>query len=406
MGGVLLQYSTRCAAAVACLLALPCSSGAFDQDDRDVMGRHLGATAEAVSKFGEAGETLRHIASGQFAGSGSQRREMARRVDAALDPWRKASSSVRNSLPYKIVPHALLFSDVATTVIAPTLEGDYRGAVAAAVNIGASPTVTGAGASFFGAIGTGFGSTVGSFVPVVGTAVGGMVGGAVGAVAGGYISAAGYDLYVRELVQDGVEVGIASVFDISPLQQAMQARHDFLRERAADDLKQEWEKLHVVSRDFAPEQIELVGPGSTPYVVSAKPPVEADDSGEEPVSEASDFLLGVRKFAIGPLVWEIEGGYATTRAEYPGVTHSSHTAKGQVIGNRIVGTMHWLLTSKKEPCSFVVRETSPFVLEFSADTVKGELQSGPVEVLSTTCEGEWAKTTQPLTFTSDWRVLE
>ncbi|MHB1109880.1 MAG: hypothetical protein ACYCZU_06145, partial [Devosia sp.] len=65
---------------------------------------------------------------------------------------------------------------------------------------------------------------VGSFIPVVGTALGGMVGGAIGTVAGGFITSFAYDKYVKELVGKGVETGLAAVFDTDPLGQAMLAR--------------------------------------------------------------------------------------------------------------------------------------------------------------------------------------
>lgn len=277
---------------MALLLASAQPSMALDQETLDRISRHLGATAEAVSKFGEIGETLTHIASGKFSGTGSQKRDMARRVDDALDPWRKASASTKASLPYTVAPNAFLLSDFATSVFAPAMEGDYRGAMGGAANIAVAPTATGAGATLFGAIGTGIGATVGSFIPVVGTALGSMVGGAIGTVAGGYVSAAAYDIYVKDLVQKGVEGGIAAVFDVAPLQQAMMARDAFLREQGADDLKRAWADLNMVSKDFNPEGVELVWPGSTPYIVQT-PPGGTTPLPPEP-GAVGDLLAGIK----------------------------------------------------------------------------------------------------------------
>jgi hypothetical protein len=128
---------------------------------------------------------------------------------------------------------------------------------------------------------------IGSFIPVVGTAVGGMVGGAVGTVAGGYLSAIAYDKYVKDLVGGGVEAGIAAIFDTSNLTQAMMARDAFLREQGANDLKKAWDSLRLVSRDFNPAGIELVGPGATPYIVAPKPPPTPSDAAPAPEQQAA-----------------------------------------------------------------------------------------------------------------------
>jgi branched-chain amino acid transport system permease protein len=66
------------------------------------------------------------------------------------------------------------------------MEGDGKGAIGGAVNIGVSSLVAtqgaAAGAQLFGMVG----GAVGSFIPVVGTAAGVMVGGAIGSVTGGF----------------------------------------------------------------------------------------------------------------------------------------------------------------------------------------------------------------------------
>ncbi|MDP2409216.1 MAG: hypothetical protein Q8M26_02905 [Pseudolabrys sp.] len=262
----------RMAALVAVLLPVSAQPAlALDQDDLDSLSRHGGATFEAFSKFGDIGETLTHVSSGKFEGTGSQKRAMAGRFSRAMAPVRGASQATKNSLSYKVLPHAFMASDIVTSIIAPAIEGDYRGAMGSAVNIGAAPTLTGAGASVFGAIGTGIGATVGSFIPVVGTAGGAMVGGAIGTVAGGYICAAAYDIYVKEWVGKGVEGGIAGMFDVAPQQQAMRTRHEFLYAQAADDLKPHWDRLRAAG--FGSGGVELIGPESTPYISIPKPPL-------------------------------------------------------------------------------------------------------------------------------------
>ena len=254
-------------------LVLPQPALALDQDDRQSLSRHGEASVEAFAKFGDVGETLTHINSGKFGGTGSQRREMSRRVDAALEPWRNASQSAKSSLSYKVLPHAFTVADEGMSILGAAIEGDYRGAMGIAVSVAVEPSATAAAASVFGAIGTGAGMVVGSFIPVVGTAGGAMVGGAIGTVAGGYISSFAYDKYVKDHVGKGVEAGLAGLFDDTKLHEAMMARDAFLREQGADDLKAAWSQLRMVSKDFNPAGVELVGPGSTPYIVPPKPPL-------------------------------------------------------------------------------------------------------------------------------------
>jgi hypothetical protein len=241
---------------------------AVDQDDLDTLSRHGAASFEAFAKFGEVGETLRDMRTSDFVGigTGSQKRDMARRANRAIEPWRKASASAKNNLSYKLVPSAMLATDIATSFIAPSMEGDIRGAVSGAVNIAVAPSVVGT----FTAIGTGAGAVLGSFVPVVGNALGGVVGGAVGTVAGGYISAYAYDKYVKELVARAVEGGIAAVFDTSPLQQAMQARQAFLHRNASPEVKAEWDRMNAVSRSFGGGESQVLDWERLPYVIERK----------------------------------------------------------------------------------------------------------------------------------------
>jgi hypothetical protein len=296
-------------------LTMPASASAADEPIDVVAGRHVGATAEAVNQFAEHVSGMRNVRAADYVGlgTGSQKRELARLGNGALEPWKNAAETTKASLPFKLAPHAMLASDIATGLIAPAMEGDYRGAMGAAVNMAVAPTITGGGASMVGAIGTGAGMAIGSFIPVVGTAVGGMVGGAVGTVAGGYLSAIAYDKYVKDLVGGGVEAGIAAIFDTSNLTQAMMARDAFLREQGANDLKKAWDSLRLVSRDFNPAGIELVGPGSTPYIVAPKPPLETAPPEQQAalppdLSGLTSFVLNQNDQIQYPLQCKIDGG--------------------------------------------------------------------------------------------------
>ncbi|ADZ70258.1 hypothetical protein [Polymorphum gilvum] len=376
---------------------------ALEQDDLDSLSRHLAASGEAAARFGEVGETLTNLGKNSFAGAGtgSQKRDLARRANAALDPWRRASAATKASLPYKVAPHAFMVSDVITSVMAPGIEGDYRGATSNAVNIAVSVQAVGGGVALFGAIGSGVGATLGSFIPVVGTAFGGMVGGAIGKVAGGYIAATGYDLYVKEAVGQGVDAGLSCLFDTDPLSQARQARQEFLRAKAAADLLPRWEALHAVGRDFGGGETELVGPGGLPRVLP--PDVEPNVA-----QTTGNVLAGVRKFSLGPQVWEITDGAATFETVYPGVVHTTHTARGTVGVNRIEGTMIWVHRDNDRRCGYVVRETHPFLFLFTADTVSGTISPGSLEILETrgSCEQSWENRMQQTTFTAPWGKVE
>ncbi|MDP2412091.1 MAG: hypothetical protein Q8M26_17645, partial [Pseudolabrys sp.] len=307
---------------------------------------------------------------------------------------------------YKVLPHAFTVADEGMSMLGAAIEGDYRGAMGTAVSVAVEPSATAAAASVFGAIGTGVGATVGSFIPVVGTAGGAMVGGAIGTVAGGYISSFAYDKYVKDHVGKGVEAGLAGLFDDTRLHEAMMARDAFLRDQGADDLKAAWSQLRMVSKDFNPAGVELVGPGSTPYIVPPKPALP--DPQQQAALTTGNVLAGVRKFSIGPQMWDINGDVATHRMEYPGVTHTVLTARGIISVNRIEGTMTWVHRNDDGRCGYVVRETAPFTLVFGPEAVAGEIKPGPVEVLSTKgpCKSGWDKMTRGSSFTAPWHKVE
>lgn len=395
-----IRRPTQAFATLTVLLAVSQPALAFDSADADTLSHFVGDAAQAV---GEAGETLRELKSGEFA---DVRGRVARgttkaKWNAATAPIRDSSAALRKSLPYKVAPTLFTISDTITSVLAPALDGDYRGAMGNAANLAVAPTASGAGASLFGAIGTGVGATIGSFIPVVGTVAGGMVGGAIGTFAGGFIAASAYDTYVKDNLAGGLEAGIASLFDQTPLQQAMDARHAFLYETGADDIRAYWDNLRATG--LSPDEVELIGPELSPDIAVPKEPLPPPPPGE--AAADGDLLAGVRKFSIGPEVWTIEGGVATFRMEYPGPVHTVLTGRGTVSGDRIEGTMTWVHGGDDGGC--VVRETERFVFTFEATTVSGVNQPGPVELLSDACGEGWAKMTQGASWSDvPWRMIE
>ncbi len=394
------------AGSLTLIVWLAAPAHALDQDDLDTLSRHGAASFEAFSKFGEVGEKLTDISSGKFLGlglTGSQRRAMSSRVNAAMEPWRNASAAAKSSLSYRLVPSAMLATDIATSFIAPSMEGGIRGAVSGAVNIAVAPTVVGA----FTALGTGAGTLVGSFVPVVGNAVGGMVGGAIGTAVGGYISAYAYDKYVKELVNRAVEGGFVAVFDTAPLQQAMQARQAFLHQNASPEVKAEWDRMNAASRSFSGGEGQVLDWERLPYIVEQRPTGPASSAAtplpqDQAALTAGNVLAGVRKFSIGKMEWDINGGVATYRQVYPGPATSVVTARGNVSPNRIEGTMVWTFPGDPN-CD--VRESEHFVYVFDAENVTGRNQPGPVE-LRGPCKGTWDKMTRGSSFTAPWRKID
>ena len=200
--------------------------------------------------------------------------------------------------------------------------------------------------------GTGVGMAVGSFIPGIGTAAGGIVGGAIGSVAGGYVSASAYDLYVKQKVLDAVEGGLAWVFDGDELGKAMQAREAHLRTVAALDLKPEWERFHMVSEGFGAAGIELVNPPTIFY--EAGTPGVGDVA---PVLDSGDYLAGASKLLTGDLVWTIENGVASASQRFDQEPSTiDYVWKGRVSPNRIDGTFDTFFVSKNKQCGNRIRE--------------------------------------------------
>jgi len=404
------------AVAVAMMTASPQSALALDQDDLDTLSRHGAASFEAFAKFGDVGETLSHIGSSKFSGTGSQRRAMSRQVDSAMQPWRDASAAAKGSLSYKLVPSAMLATDIATSFIAPTMEGDIRGAMSGAVNIAVAPTVVGS----FTAIGTGAGAMFGSFVPVVGNALGGMVGGAVGTVVGGYISAYAYDKYVKEMVSKAVEGGIAAVFDTSPLQQAMQAKQAFLHENASPEVKAEWDRMNAVSRSFGGGEGQVLDWERLPYIVEQKPVVP--DRQQQAALPQAPALPPMTRFEIrissgsgGATVDDcrIDGEQVScvSRWENPPSWLVSYSGAftGRLSGATVTGTTTSHITNRNaRGCIANEDYSGPLVIELNSGGVV-HLQAGPIQrrtVFSGACSGANSGSSKTNRATAQWRVLE
>ncbi len=345
---------------IAALLTL--SSGAVAQEQRDIVGRWLGATDAAIQSFAKVGGPLTDIVTGKFDG----------------------------------LSKTIAIADAASTLGAASA-GDVRGAVSGAAAIAVGGKVTAGGAALFGEIGSVAGGAVGSFFPVIGNIAGSIVGGAVGTAAGGFICAFGYDKYVKDYVAQGI-TGIVSVFDTAPLTQAMQAKRAFLWETMAPE-----ERAQL--QGFNPEEVQLLDFATLPYVLVPKQPTPSAAT-PSPQDQAAlttgNVLAGVRKFSIGKMEWEINGGVATYRQVYPGVTTSVVTAQGTVSPNRIEGTMVWMFPGDPN-CD--VRESEHFVYLFDAENVSGQNQPGPVE-LRGPCKGTWDKMTRGSSFTAPWRKTE
>ncbi len=400
-------------------LVLPQPALALDQDDRQSLSRHGEASVEAFAKFGDVGETLTHISSRKFAGTGSQRREMSRRLDAALEPWKNASQSAKNSLSYKVLPHAFTVADEGMSMLGAAIEGDYRGAMGTAVSVAVEPSATAAGASVIGAIGTGIGATVGSFIPVVGTAGGAMVGGAIGTVAGGYICPVAYDIYIKEWVGKGVEAGLAGLFDDTKLHEALMARDQFLREQGADDLKAAWSQLRMVSKDFNPAGVELVGPGSTPYIVPPKPPLpDAQQQAALPPGGPSTVTGDIEI-----VVWSAEfpdyrvpatcrilaGAIQCQGSKTDPYLHMDYRFEGTITGSTAIGQFSETIDVRYQGNKCSHRYAITFQMRYDFDDggrMRGTGSTGTQTLISNTCpDGRPASRATPAhTVIGEWKV--
>jgi hypothetical protein len=373
----------------AFVLASAIPAYALEQDDIDSLGRVLGASNEAVSRFGEAGETLKDFGKNDFvgAGTGSVKRGLARGWNEALQPWKDASERVRAGVSFKIVGKAFQVSDYVTPVGSASA-GDVRGTVSGVTQIVVGGTATGTGAAFFGAVGTGAGAVVGSFFPVVGNIAGAQIGGAIGTVAGGFISAYGYDKYLKDYIGAGVEGGFAAVFDVEPLKQAMQARQAFLHRNLSPELADALK----TSLSFGGGEAQVLDWERVPYAI-----VKPQQSGATPAPEQQAALppvgapTGVFQINPGdPQVFNctIAAGAMRCEGSYAlGMARWQYRVEGTLNGTTATGTQSTILDQRYQSgCGYRELMQWPARYEFEdGGRVRITLSPGTIKLLSNSC---------------------
>jgi hypothetical protein len=378
-------------AGAALVLVSDIPARALEQEDIESLGRILGASNEAVSRVGEAGEVLKDFGKNDFvgAGTGSVKRGLARGWNDALQPWKDASERVREGLPFKIVGKAFQASDYVTP-IGSASAGDVRGTVSGVAQIAVGTQATAGGAAFFGAVGTGAGAVVGSFFPVVGNIVGAEIGGAIGTVAGGFISAYGYDKYLKDYVGAGVEAGFASVFDTAGVTQTIRARQSFLHQNlspeVADQLK--------TSLAFSSGEVQMLDWERVPYAIvkpqqpSAAPtPVPEQQAALPPVgAPTGDFQINpgdpqVFNCTIAAGVMRCEGSYALGMARW------QYRVEATLNGTTATGTQSTILDQRYQSgCGYRELMQWPARYEFEdGGRVRITLSPGTVKLLSNSC---------------------
>jgi hypothetical protein len=345
--------------------------GAVAQESRDIAGRWLGASDAAVQEFGKAGGTLTNVVTGKVSGLST----------------------------------AVSVADWASPVGALSA-GDIRNAVSGAVAIKTGAAATAGAAALFGEIGAATGGVIGSFLPVIGNVAGTMVGGAIGTAAGGFIVAYGYDKYVKDYVIKRV-TGLVSVFDTTPLDQAMQARRAFLLQTMSPEQQSQLQS-------FSPEEVQLIDFAALPYVPVLKQPqsnAPATADQQQAVLPAGNVLAGVRKIELfGQINCDIAGNRVTCRDEQKDDAYIVRTFSGTISSDRIDGTIVWDMTAGiRSSCQTRGRGTQRLTYTFSADgAVKAD--AGPISwgPGSSTCPGyrPSSSTTPGSSFVGKWRVLE
>ena len=378
---------------IALAVAFTSPSAAQTPKPADTVAGVEVATVESLKGWVQSGTDW----TGKFGGSGEVLRDATKGFDLS-DRWKarfgavtKLSERSRNALPIKLAPQLFQAADVINSVALPFIAGDGRGTVSGAVDLGATSAVSTAGTAGGEWLGTVIGGTVGCWVPVVGNVVGATVGGAVGGFAGGYLAGAGYESYLKGSVVNAVEAGIAMLVDPDPLVQKMQAHEAALYRKLSPELAE----MIRTSQSLGGGELQLQDWGR---LVTAPAPVGATPEPKPPQDQAAlttgNVLAGVRKFRIGKMEWEINGGVATHRQVYPGPATSVVTARGTVFPNRIEGTMVWTFPGDTN-CD--VRESEHFVYVFDAENVSARNQPGPVE-LRGPCKGTWDKIISRLKF--------
>ncbi len=321
-------------------------TGTVAQERRDIAGRWLGATDSAVQEFGKVGGTLTNASLSQFEG----------------------------------VSGAIAKADWASSYGALSA-GDIRGAVSGAVAIKVGAAATSGGAALFGEAGAVAGGAIGSFFPVVGNVAGTMVGGAIGTAAGGFITAYGYDKYVKDYVSKGVVAGIASVFDTAPLDQAMQARRAFLLQTMAPEQQAQ---LQV----FKPEEVSLLDFGTLPYVPIPKQPVGTQQQAALPPVGAptGDFLIDIGD--AGALNCTVAAGTVRCEGSYAlGMARWKYMFDGTLNGSTATGTHSTILDQRYQSgCGYRELMQWPSRLDFEdGGRVRVTQSQGTIKLVSNSC---------------------
>ncbi len=401
------------------LLAAVAPAHALDNETSDEVGRWLGSSNEAVQRFGASGETLRDLTKGDFAGAGtgSVKRSLRNEWNAALQPWKDASQTVRNSLPYKVLPNVFTISDVATSVVAPAIEGDGRGAMSGVANIAAATGAAAAGASLFGAVG----STIGAYLPMISTASGAaMIGGAIGPIAGGLIVAYAYDKYGKDAVGSFVE-GLIALGDVDPLTQAMRAREEYFARQAAPELAREWQRGLDVSRSMGQEEEQLPGKLSgwyqpkpfQPQTQQQQQQPQASPTAPQPVSLANAKKIEIISWVPpGETKIRVLCSVESSRVDCSGgVTQKGFRAEtqqsGTFSGNVIEFKEHVRVAYDHPACGTVVYEMDNTSTHTLAANGTETFRSGgaPTRIIVDKCGAKTGQT-PPSQGIGTWRVIE
>ncbi|MBS0532611.1 MAG: hypothetical protein JSR72_01005 [Proteobacteria bacterium] len=277
--------------AIVFLAASPRHGIAADDQTTDEIGRGLGAFNEMVQGAGQAGQSLKNVANGDFKALGLKAGSQSSTAwNSLFASWRDTSQSVRKSLPYSVVPGVLTTADAATSVLMPAVEGDGRGAVSGAVNIGAAAAVSAVGATAGGYVFSSIGGVIGGYMPMVSTAAGVTIGGAIGPVVGTIALAYAFDKYGKEYVANAVE-GLIALGDPDPVTQAIRAREDFFARQAGPELAAEWKRSQEVSAGFGQEEQQLPGKLSGWYQPKLATP-------GQPAGPTLASLASARKFEL------------------------------------------------------------------------------------------------------------
>ncbi|GEM_PF-4206801 len=179
-------FLARFLASILLLLAAPAMA-----DDRPNLGEQynqaigtaLQAGGESFNQFGT--QTFRtSYNAGNFADftslSAPDRKLIAQGWRRNFKNLNRATGNLSRSVPFRFAPWALLGAEALPDVVGRAAGGDYQGATAGAGALAVGEAFVYGATVASGLAGSAIGATIGSSLPVVGTAVGECIGGAVG----------------------------------------------------------------------------------------------------------------------------------------------------------------------------------------------------------------------------------